>query len=357
MAKLNFGNMPPRANMNVRGVIAIAPHPQGWIARAWPRKRTKAENTTPPRLYQFAEFAVLAQQAGQIDGIAQQTATNIVKGSDYIWRDVAMKAMLGTLYEIKVRGVGIMPAARDMTANVQYVLEQLGSINGSMIFRAADGWYALLPETNGKVLTLENGEPSWQPNQAPAQAGSIVADYRSGKWYTPFPLVPGGTNAIGATILGMSFGVITEQINVATLACRASGSATSLAIGVYEVINGVATLIANTAALGPTAAAFATFQSAPATGNLILNAGQLYGFATIASGPTSFVCGATALAAAIIGTNTVADALTSSATFGGKSATNTYSAGFPATINISSMSDIAATISTGGAPIIALQLV
>lgn len=52
----------------------------------------------------------------------------------------------------------------DPFALVQLLLDVLSDVEGAILYRAPDGWRALIPTVPGSVLTLDdNLLPSWQP--------------------------------------------------------------------------------------------------------------------------------------------------------------------------------------------------
>jgi hypothetical protein len=90
-----------------------------------------------------------------------ETAKNMAKGTPWVYRDILIMASYGFLYEIQMPDGSILMPYRSQNPNVQYLLDQITSVHGSILYRADIGWVGLPPGTNSYVLTMASGLPVW----------------------------------------------------------------------------------------------------------------------------------------------------------------------------------------------------
>lgn len=132
------------------------------IMQKWPRRRgRKRHPTTKAQNEKFAQAQKLAKQANSQD---QWMAIEVAKNSPLYPRDLLVSAMYGRLFEtLTIDGKEyVSVAVRD---DISDDLDKVGgSVVGSILYRAAEGWRGLLPGNDDDVLTShgEAGPPSWE---------------------------------------------------------------------------------------------------------------------------------------------------------------------------------------------------
>lgn len=98
MAKIIPGNIAPDALPRVRGHMYARSTRYGVIAQAWPKKRGKPKDWNT--YFLSTQFAKAAQMSANPEPLSYQTALFISHGTDYLPRDVLVRAAYGKLYEI-----------------------------------------------------------------------------------------------------------------------------------------------------------------------------------------------------------------------------------------------------------------
>lgn len=145
----------------------------GLIMQKWPRKRGRAR--TPAQFYKEMEFGLAAMEASDPDPGELQAAIVAAEGVPMVPRDFLTGSVFGTLHYWFFEDGTPWPRYRDVVVNAQLVLDQVTDDVGSLIWRAPVGWIGVAPGSNGQVLAVANGEPSFQsilPPATPFDAGS-----------------------------------------------------------------------------------------------------------------------------------------------------------------------------------------
>lgn len=159
MAKVVLGNVSPGATPLARGALLIRDTKHGAVASKWPKKRGRAKSGYD--FYRQTEFGWASRAAATPNPLDLMTATEMVKGTTYVPRDFLVMAAFGRAYDIVSPDGVTWENYRDVN-NPQYMLDLIGDTVGSVIYRAEIGWVILPPATNGYVLTMVDGIPSWE---------------------------------------------------------------------------------------------------------------------------------------------------------------------------------------------------
>lgn len=184
MAKVVPGPLTRRAMQTVRGVVYIRDTRWGPIVQKWPKKRDKA--TAGYDLYRQGEFGIAARWAVQPVDLDYGTAVEMAKGTEQVPRDILMMAMQGLYY------IPIGPDGREIRStrmdnpNPQYILDMVGDTPGSMLIRTDIGWVLLTPGSDGDVVTMNGGTPSWLPTGGSGGGGAPV-------WCPPISVASSGS--------------------------------------------------------------------------------------------------------------------------------------------------------------------
>src|SRR4051812_24045505 len=126
-------------------------------------------------MYRQQEMAIAGSWATNPEPIALQSALNLAKGTQYVPRDILTLAEFGLLIEFSnANGIQLEPS-RMTQPNPQYILDLIGSVQGSLLRRDPIGWVLLLPGDEGEVLSMQGGFPHWLSQQAPSLAEFVVA--------------------------------------------------------------------------------------------------------------------------------------------------------------------------------------
>lgn len=131
------------------------------IVGKWPRKRP--ENLTDPRVRpQIDRFTEAMRVIRVMPGVDHYLAHFLTKGSPWYPSDYLIKLLHGTLFgTLIVDGKRIFPmAARD---DLSAWLDALGPYDGGLLIRQNGVWTTLQPGADGRVLTMQNGLPTWMP--------------------------------------------------------------------------------------------------------------------------------------------------------------------------------------------------
>lgn len=176
MAKVKPFNPGQGLTPRSKGDFITLATPNGYVAQKWPKKRGPPK--TPYDLWRQKEFAWVANAVSSPFALDYGTAVEMVKGTTYVPRDFLMMCAYGNAYEIRNQDGTIWQRYRDVTNNPQYMLEQLTSTPGAIIYRGTDLWTWLGPGNEGYVLTMENQRPVWKAPPAGGGAGSLVTVLR-----------------------------------------------------------------------------------------------------------------------------------------------------------------------------------
>lgn len=150
----------PDAYVRTKGIVYVRQTRWGPKASKWPRPHSSG--ASPGSLWRRLEFGLVAAATKNVIGQDIAGATTLAKGTTYVPRDLLMKAMLGTLYELHLPDGTIIRSWRVTTPNVQDVLEQLTSTPGALIVRGVTFWEFIDPAPNeNDVLTWIAGMPAW----------------------------------------------------------------------------------------------------------------------------------------------------------------------------------------------------
>jgi len=98
MAKVDIGQMSPDAVPRIRGIFLVMPWRNGWKAQKWPRRRGPSKN--PVSQWYAAQFAYAARWSANPNPLDYATAVAMTKGTDWMPRDLLMRAIYGTAYEV-----------------------------------------------------------------------------------------------------------------------------------------------------------------------------------------------------------------------------------------------------------------
>lgn len=165
-------------------------------ARSWPRKRATISAKTQKQNETFKTVMALVRRAAGADRVA---AGEYVKNMPFLPQDALVSAAYGTLFETVRIGGKLHMSARIAQEQVELLLDSISSIPGSILYRAADEWVALLPGSDNQVLTINaaTGVPDWEDAQgggggsgaglllSPPITGEAGDDYASvGYWFT-----------------------------------------------------------------------------------------------------------------------------------------------------------------------------
>lgn len=145
-----------------RGNYLVLDTKYGPVAQKWPEPRGPA--STPYDFFRHTEFGIVARFCSNPFYLDLATAVEMTKNTEFVPRDFLMRCAYGRQYLIQNPDGTYWENFRDVSNNPQYVLEQLGSTVGSMIYRAGVGWVLLNPGNAGEVLTMSSGLPTWAPN-------------------------------------------------------------------------------------------------------------------------------------------------------------------------------------------------
>lgn len=191
MAKVKLFDLMRNADMRSRGRFNIAATAHGAVAKTWPKKRGKAKSGYD--FYRQKEFGWAAKYASTPFDLDYFTAFEMAKGTEQVPRDILMMASMGYYYELVYPDGDVARSARELTNNVQYVLDLLDPEIGAIAVRREIGWIALSQGTVGQVLTTLGDGPGWA---APQGGGSIAA----AGWIGPGNLQNNTTN-VGTRIM------------------------------------------------------------------------------------------------------------------------------------------------------------
>lgn len=166
MAKVKPGNLAPGATPLSRRRFLVRDTKHGPVAQAWPRPR--GEPKTPYDWYKQTEFGIVGHLAANPHPLDLGTAIEMVKNSSLVPRDWLVMCAYANAYIFQLPDGTTLPRYRDMAPNPQYVLDLITTEVGSMIWRAEVGWIAIPMGNSGQVLTTDGTTPSWEtPGSGP----------------------------------------------------------------------------------------------------------------------------------------------------------------------------------------------
>lgn len=126
-------------------------------------------NPTPEFMRRWEDLRAINSSIPQLSTPAQVSALLDILGNtrgSILYRSAAGWALLlpGTSGQLlETLGPGNDPQWTTFTANIQALLDSIGSTRGDVLFRGAGGWSVLAPGTAGQVLTTggAGADPSW----------------------------------------------------------------------------------------------------------------------------------------------------------------------------------------------------
>lgn len=169
MAKVKPLSPSPGITPRSKGDFIVLATKHGYVATKWPRKRGAPKN--PYDIWRQAEFAWVANAVSTPYPLDYGTAVEMVKDTTYVPRDFLMMCAFANAYVITGPDGTVWPRFRDVTNNPQYLLEQITSEPGAMLYRDTDLWTWIGPDNNDYVLTMENQRPVWKAPPASSGAG------------------------------------------------------------------------------------------------------------------------------------------------------------------------------------------
>lgn len=127
-----------------------------WIAQSWRGPRTTPYGEAEKKHQQdFKKLTAGQKNPWIVDRVAAEA---IADGSQYTWRDVLGRAMVGRLIEFTIiEGVDID------VADIQQLLDTISSDEGAMVFRTGAQWVAVLNPTDKRVMAwdIATRAPVW----------------------------------------------------------------------------------------------------------------------------------------------------------------------------------------------------
>jgi len=167
VAKASGWQLPlDQVRLQARGRFQIVPFRGVLYARAWPRKRGK--RGTPAQIAAREAFTQMVEAVRGASAVDVVAAMELATGTEYTWRDVLSALAHGSF--VQVEGFQMV--------TTQAALDVLSEAVGAMIIRGPDGWVALLPSTDGNVLTTHgsNETPTWEtPGGGATGALTLIA--------------------------------------------------------------------------------------------------------------------------------------------------------------------------------------
>lgn len=142
----------------LRGQVAFYNKRQGVVVQSWPKPRGKPKSPAQAKTQtDFAKLAAAQKAAWAVDRVGAEA---IATGTQYMWRDVLGRALVGRLIEL----VAINPEDFDV-ANIQQLLDQISDQTGTMLMRSPTQWVALVNVGSDEIITWDpiNGMPIWGP--------------------------------------------------------------------------------------------------------------------------------------------------------------------------------------------------
>lgn len=157
------GLPPELARLRVKGAVQVhwSPKWQRYIAKRWPRPRPSISAKTRAQADKFTGAVKLIKNATPFDIVGAEALT---QNSPFYVRDVLMQAAFGNLlYAVDKQGT-VWNGRSIVLNNIQQLLDSISSTTGAVLVRTATAWQALLPGTDGAVLSIDPAThtPGWQ---------------------------------------------------------------------------------------------------------------------------------------------------------------------------------------------------
>lgn len=190
----SLSEAPSNLKIYNRVIRFYSPTFQRWIIRAMPRGNG---GTTPKRAILNANFKMLTQLIKRV-AVEQRIAVKVVTdNSPYLDRDILMKAAAGRLIAFTDTNGLEWSSARDAMKDIQTLLDNISSAEGSMLVRSDVGWVAILPGLDGFVMTVDpaTGYPQWMEPQGGGGGNGLYANSAAGimNSYSGYPYASLGT--------------------------------------------------------------------------------------------------------------------------------------------------------------------
>lgn len=166
---MKFAGLPPASyRAALRGKLHFHYNKkyQQWIGRAWPRGH---RNPSSAELASRAAFTDAMKAQKRITPLEYAAAKKLTTDTPFTPRDALTMAAYGRLIIAYALDGRIWRSAVEYAYEIQTLLNMLSEQPGSMVVRTANGWYALLPNDPGDVLTLDpvTGIPAWASGTPP----------------------------------------------------------------------------------------------------------------------------------------------------------------------------------------------
>lgn len=131
-----------------RGQVEYHNRQGRWIAQGWRKKQ--AGPYSEAQLKAQDDFKRMVQAQKSVWPVDQVSARNIAAGSQYMWRDVIGRQLVGRLIEFEP----VDPSVFDVI-DIQAQLDTISAIPGSLLFRLDTQWVALVYTGSGEVLRYD----------------------------------------------------------------------------------------------------------------------------------------------------------------------------------------------------------
>lgn len=177
----------------------------GVVVQSWPKPRGAPKSAAQAKTQtDFTKLAAAQKDAWAVDRVAAEA---IATGTQYMWRDVLGRALVGRLIEM----IPAEPGAMDV-ANIQQLLDQISDQPGAMLMRSPTQWVALVNPTGQEIIT-------WDPIQAMPVWGEAP---ESGMTELTGPVTAGPGGGSQASIITPT-GVIAGSYTAANIAVNEAG--------------------------------------------------------------------------------------------------------------------------------------
>lgn len=100
MATVKPGSLSPDALPRNRGRFLVKPRGDGYVAQAWPKPQ--GYPTQWKRQFTVQQFRFASRWSANMEPMSWQTAEFMARDTMYLPRDLLIRAMYGTLYEIEL---------------------------------------------------------------------------------------------------------------------------------------------------------------------------------------------------------------------------------------------------------------
>jgi len=166
---MKFAGLPPasyRAALKGRLHFHYNKKFQKWIGRSWPSGH---RNPSEAELRTRRSFAASARAINRSIPLEHTAARVNSTDTTFTPRDFLTMAAYGRLIVAFALDGRIWRSAVEYAFEIQTLLDMLSTEPGSIVVRTSNGWYALLPASDGDVLTIDAGThlPAWASGSAP----------------------------------------------------------------------------------------------------------------------------------------------------------------------------------------------